>query len=98
MIEHTPGPWTFCNDTVMNLNMKDDICYINEHPLDDDRFSNGERGHANGNLLAASPELLECCRKSREALENAISLFGECPTARDIIEEITAAVEKAEGK
>jgi len=58
---------------------------------------NEDEDEANGNLIAAAPDLLEALEQARAALPDAW-MAEKCGVPRDVIEVIDAAIAKAKGE
>ena len=96
-VRHTPGPW---NDNGQFIVAPDpggihpDI-YIAEIAQEDEegRIASAEQQLANGNLIAAAPDMLEALELARDRLEVS-NYAGEEDEALEII---AAAIAKATG-
>ena len=91
---HTPGPWV--NDGShpeweRNVVWAGDV--VVAHAVDD-QHGNAD---ANARLIAAAPGLLSACRCALADLEGMCGLVEEDHPCFETIEELKAAIEKAEG-
>lgn len=108
---HTPGPWMFRDSPDPTHRMIFDssgasgiakvITKIHEYGKD-----YPVEARANGHLLAASPELFDACRAAADELAEWDAKIrdlwpmppGQQPRTAKVLEQLRAAVAKAEGK
>lgn len=96
MSAHTPGPW-FVMDTKGAFGQSVGLAIVSEH-VDDAIVASvggdlpGEK--ANAHLIAAAPDLLRACKQWLARFDGERD--REC--AASIVENIRAAVQKAEGR
>lgn len=84
-MKHTPGPWKLNIDTV---------CIRNGVQVQPVTHHMDSQGMADARLIASAPELLEALKAVRCFYENAKHLSGDEDA---ILEEVRAAIAKAEG-
>ena len=93
-VEHTPGPWSVCQDSLSfpALLVRAKQC---DKAIADCDYQDGEEGQANARLIAAAPELLEVL-VSLHVLALQSDLNN--PEDRWVIDAAYAAIRKARGE
>lgn len=93
MSKHTAGPWSTGFGYRPQINSADGRCVAWAETLGD--ISHTSEEHANAQLIASAPELLEACKSA------FIVLFGYSGTAyqeEPLYQKMVEAIAKAEGK
>lgn len=92
MGEPTPGPWTFSNGAFPRIMVKggDSVAGVHRNGSHAGRFSEAEF-IANGNLLAAAPDLLAAARRALAILKAT----GESVRPGNALGALEAAIAKA---
>lgn len=99
MSGHTPGPWSHRNGRIFQTD------YENLTIANVGRAFDGDYSPANGDLLAAAPDLLKALKGARHVVANAIqnaapeffSTEAEI-SQHSVIKDIDNAIAKAEGR
>ena len=92
MAKHTPGPWqSFADDQGHDIIAEDGAHIARVEPVNS--LNPAEEQDANGNLLAAAPDLLAALK----ALLHQCEYMG-APADHPDMAAATAAIAKAEGK
>lgn len=88
--KHTPGPWTNENSGLH------DVVYARDSLGADRRICEliGPQGVENGNLIAAAPDLLECCKVALWYYEAFREKTPVGPTEQDDIAAVRAVLKK----
>lgn len=104
----TPGPWKGsgyegiyeCEGRKMISVCADDklICVFARHEKDG-QYIYGNDDIANANLIAAAPDLLAACKKTRAMFDNTIQLYDvDLAEFNAAVDALEAAIAKAERK
>ena len=85
--KHTPGPWLFNEKTYAIENKYETVLA----KIPDDTLAFGSAIIANARLIASAPELLEVCK-------DIIGMDREYHIPTELVEKLSKAISKAEGK
>ena len=95
MATHTPGPWqSFADDQGHDIIAEDGAHIARVEPVNS--LCPAEEQDANGNLLAAAPDLLAAIKAALPDLQHYVATHGPGPDAR--LAAVVTAIAKAEGK
>jgi hypothetical protein len=93
--KHTPGPWTVdgpAHNQIVWSAPEHRVCFL--------AHSNGdqpERDFANGQLIAAAPDLLDAAQVCDQFLDHLKNSWEVCHHTQAMMDKLKAAISKAEG-
>ncbi len=91
---HTPKPWKFDGDLVTfeGEDGEDAICQLFQPYMTEDESENEAFMFANGNLIAAAPDMLEALERLYNAIDSCVDLTPE------LLKECRKVIKKAKGE